>query len=171
MNAEFQWIARRAKKAFLRDQRKEIEETTKWERLEIRDQRNISCRDCHNKGQTFAARRSNQSILKKISPEYSLEGLLLKLQYFGQLMWRADLLEKALMLGKMERKRRRGWQDETVGWHHRLNGREFEQTLEDGEGQGSLPATVHGVAKIKTRLRHWKTTNGCFALQWQSQNS
>ena len=71
MNAEFQWIARRGKKAFLSDQRKEIEETTKWEKLEIRDQRNISCRDCHNKGQTFAARRSNQSILKKISPEYS----------------------------------------------------------------------------------------------------
>ena len=71
LNAEFQRIARGDKKHFLSDQRKEIEETTKWEKLEIRDQRNISCRDCHNKGQTFAARRSNQSILKKISPEYS----------------------------------------------------------------------------------------------------
>ena len=57
------------------------------------------------------ARRSNQSILKKINPEYSLEGLLLKLklQYFGYLMRRTDSLEKTLMLGKMEGKRRRGW--------------------------------------------------------------
>ena len=54
--------------------------------------------------------RSNQSILKEISPEYSLEGLMLKLQYFGHLMQRANLLQKTLMLGKMEGKRRRGWQ-------------------------------------------------------------
>ena len=58
------------------------------------------------------ARRSNQSILKKISPEYSLEGLMLrlKLQYFGQLMWRANSLEKTLMLGKIEGRRKRGRQ-------------------------------------------------------------
>ena len=62
----------------------------------------------------WAARRSNQSILKEISPEYSLEGLLLmlklKLQYFGHLMWRTDSLEKTLMLGKIEGRRRREWQ-------------------------------------------------------------
>ena len=60
----------------------------------------------------WTARRSNQSILKEISPEYSLEGLMLKLnlQYFGHLMWRADSLEKTLMLGKTEGRRRRGWQ-------------------------------------------------------------
>ena len=60
----------------------------------------------------WTARRSNQSILKEISPEYSLEGLMLKLklQYFGHLMWRTDSLEKTLMLGKIEGKRRRGWQ-------------------------------------------------------------
>ena len=60
----------------------------------------------------WTARRSNQSILKKISPEYSLEGLMLKpkLQYFGHLMQRADSLEKTLMLGKIEGRRRRGWQ-------------------------------------------------------------
>ena len=58
----------------------------------------------------WPARRSNQSILKKISPEYSVEGLTLKLQYFGHLMRRADSLEKTLMLGKIEGKRRRGWQ-------------------------------------------------------------
>ena len=56
----------------------------------------------------WTARRSNQSILKEINPEYSLEGLMLKLQYFGQLMPRADLLEKTLMLGKIEDRRRRG---------------------------------------------------------------
>ena len=60
----------------------------------------------------WTARRSNQSILKEINPEYSLEGLMLKLklQYFGHMMWRADLLEKTLMLGKIEGRRRRGWQ-------------------------------------------------------------
>ena len=57
----------------------------------------------------WIARRSNQSILKKISPEYSLEGLMLKLQYFGPLMERANSLEKTLMQGKIEGKRRRGW--------------------------------------------------------------
>ena len=63
--------------------------------------------------------RSNQSILKEINPEYSLEGLMLKLQYFGHLMQRADLLEKTLILGKTEGKRRRGeTEDEMVGWHH-----------------------------------------------------
>ena len=60
----------------------------------------------------WTARRSNQSILKEISPDYSLEGLMLrlKLQSFGHLMWRADSLEKTLMLGKIEDRRRRGWQ-------------------------------------------------------------
>ena len=60
----------------------------------------------------WTARRSNQSILKEISPEYSLEGLMLKLklQYFGHLMWRTDSLEKTLMLGKVDGRRRRGWQ-------------------------------------------------------------
>ena len=63
--------------------------------------------------------RSNQSILKEINPEYSLEGLMLKLQYFGHLMQRADSLEKTLMLGKIEGKRRRGLaEDEMVTWHH-----------------------------------------------------
>ena len=58
----------------------------------------------------WTARRSNQSILKEISPEYSLEGLMLKLQYSDHLMWRADSLEKTVMLEKIESKRRRGWQ-------------------------------------------------------------
>ena len=58
----------------------------------------------------WTARRANQSILKEINPDYSLEGLMLKLQYLGHLMGRADSLEKTLMLGKIEGKRRRGWQ-------------------------------------------------------------
>ena len=83
----------------------------------------------------------NQSILKDINPEDSLEGLTLKLklQYFGHLMQRVNLLEKTLMLGKIEVRRRKGTtEDKMVGWHHRLNGHEFEQTLGDSEGQGSL---------------------------------
>ena len=77
----------------------------------------------------WTARRSNQLILKEISPEYSLEGLILKFQYFGHLMQRADSLEKTLMLGETEGKRRKVVaEDEMVGWHHRLNGHEFEQT-------------------------------------------
>ena len=69
----------------------------------------------------WTARRSNQSILKEISPDYSLEGLMLKLklQCFGHLMGRTDSLEKTLMLGKIEGRRRRGpTEDEMVGWHH-----------------------------------------------------
>ena len=83
----------------------------------------------------WTARRSNQSILKEISPEYSLERLMLKLklQYFGHLMRRADSLEKTLMLGKIEGRRRRGWQ--RMRW---LDGHEFDQVPGVGDGQGSL---------------------------------
>ena len=83
----------------------------------------------------WTARRSKQSILKEINPEYSLEGLMLKLklQYFS------NELEKALMLGKIEgKKEKRVAEDEMVGWHHRLSGHEFAQTPGDGEGRGSL---------------------------------
>ena len=81
----------------------------------------------------WTARRSNLSTLKEISPEYSLEGLILKLklQYFGHLMRRANSLEKTLMLGKIEGMERKGTtEDEMVGWHQRLNGHEFEQFQE-----------------------------------------
>ena len=86
----------------------------------------------------YIARRSNQSFLKEINPDYSLEGLMLKLklQYFGHLMWKANLLEKTLMLGKIEG-RRRGWQ--RMRWldgHPWLNAHESEQTPGDSEGQG-----------------------------------
>ena len=77
----------------------------------------------------WTARRSNQSIIKEISPECSLEGLMLKLklQSFSHLMRRADSFEKTLMLGKASRQGEKEMtEDEMVGWHHRLNGHEFE---------------------------------------------
>ena len=76
----------------------------------------------------WTVRRSNQSILKEMSPGISLEGMMLKLklQYFGHLMRRVDSLEKTLMLGKIEGRKRRGTEDEMIGWHHQLNGHEFE---------------------------------------------
>ena len=84
----------------------------------------------------WTAKRLNQSFQKEINPEYSLEGLKLKLklQYFGHLMQRAESLEKTLMLGKIEGKRRRGWQDETVARDHWLSGHESEQALRDCGG-------------------------------------
>ena len=76
----------------------------------------------------WASRRSNQSVLKEINPEYSLEGpmMMLKLLYFGHLMRRADSLEKSLMLGGDWGQEEKGMtEDEMVGWHHRLDGQEF----------------------------------------------
>ena len=83
----------------------------------------------------WTTRRSNQSNLTELSAEYSLEGLMLnlKLQNFGH----PKLLEKTLILGKMQEEKE-ATEDEMVGWHHRLNGHEFEQTLGIGNGQGSL---------------------------------
>ena len=105
---------------------------------------------------TWTARRSNQPILKEINPEYSLEGLRLKLklQYFGHLMQRADSLEKTLMLGKIEGRRRRGWQRmrQMVGWCQKLNGHEFEQTRGNSEEREAWHAVVRGVKKSQTQL-------------------
>ena len=120
--------------------------------------------------------RSSQSILnfqfRKYSneysnPEYSLEGLILKLkfQYFGHLMGRVDSLEKTLMLGKIESRRRRGWQDEMVGWCHRLKGHGFEQALGDGEGQGSL-ASCSSWGHKELDMTEWVTEK----QQWYYQS-
>ena len=102
----------------------------------------------------WAAGRSNKSNLKEISPEYSMEGLMLKLklQYLGHLMQRTDSLEKTLMLGGQDGRQEEKWMtnDEMVGWHHLLDEHEFEQAPGVGDGQGSLDAAVHGVTKSWT---------------------
>ena len=100
---------------------------------------------------SWAARRSNQPILKEISPDYSLEGLMLKLklQSFGHLMGRTDSFEKILMLGKWKLEEKGTTEDEMFVWHHWLDGRDFEQDPGVGDGQGGLAYCSAWCCKVR----------------------
>ena len=118
----------------------------------------------------WTERRSNQSILKEISPGCSLEGMMLKLklQYFGHLIWRVDSFEKTLMLGKEEK---RTTEDKMVGWHHQHNGHGFGWTLGVGNGQGGLVCcSSWGRKELDTTERlNWLTElrMSCFSFNTQ----
>ena len=119
----------------------------------------------------WTARRSNQSILKEISPGCSLEGMMLKLilQYFGQLMQRVDSLEKDSDAGRDLGQEEKGMtKDEMAGWHHRLDGREFEWTPGVGDGQGGLACCNSWGRKESDTTERLNWTELNWTINWSS---
>ena len=109
---------------------------------------------------SWTAKISNQSILREIKPEYSLEGLILSFQYFGHLMWRANSMQKTLILGKMEGRRRRGWQ--RMRWFNSITDyrdMSLSKLWEVVKGRETWHGVIPAVANSQTQISDWKTTN------------
>ena len=109
---------------------------------------------------SWTAKISNQSILREIKPEYSLEGLILSFQYFGHLMWRANSMQKTLILGKTEGRRRRGWQ--RMRWFNSITDyrdMSLSKLWEVVKGRETWHGVIPAVANSQTQISDWKTTN------------